>query len=234
MLFIKLAAAMLACLALSPATAKASCSDLSLVLAIDSSSSIDPAEFALQIAGYSAAFSHPAVQNALAQTGVVDVAAVFWADAEFGPQIMPWQRIRSRTDAQTFAARLLATPRRATGDTDLGAGLMTALDMLEQPNLCTLRKVINVSGDGQASPWAKRRHYISLDQARARAKALDVTVNGLAIIGANPSLGKYYQDRLITGPGAFVMTVSDFDSFGAAIIQKLKREISLPVSASLN
>lgn len=221
------------CTALPPTAAKATCADLALVLAIDSSSSIDPAEFSMQLTGYSAAFADPGVQHALAETGIVDVAAVFWADAAYGHQIVPWQRIQSPHSAEAFAAHLLASQRRISGDTDIGAGLMAAIDLLDHPNNCALRKIINVSGDGPASPITRRLLAIPLPKARARAQTLGITVNGLAIINANATLVDYYQTQLITGPGAFVMSVADFQNFSPAIIAKLQREISLPVSASL-
>lgn len=221
------------CIALAPAPSAATCSDLSLVLAIDSSGSIEPPEFALQIAGYAAAFNAPTVQRALARTGVVDVAAVFWADSDFGFQTIGWHRIRNAQDARMFGARLLATERRVVGDTDIGAGLMAALDMLEQPDRCTARKVVNVSGDGKATLTVKRLKRSPLAFARNRATTLGVTVNGLAISNTDPDLAAYYTAELITGADAFVIEISGFDSFGAAIIQKLEREIGLPMSASL-
>lgn len=221
------------CLSLIPSSSPATCSDLSLVLAIDSSSSIEPPEFALQITGYATAFSAPTVQHALEQAGTVDIAAVFWADSDFGFQTIGWHRIRTVQDALTFGAALQATDRRVVGDTDIGAGLMAALDMLDQPDRCTLRKVVNVSGDGKATQTIKRRAHSPLAIARARAASLGVTVNGLAISNTDLSLGAYYTHELITGPDAFVIEITGFDSFSTAIIQKLTREIGLPVSASL-
>ena len=212
----------------------ATCSDLSLVLAIDGSSSIDAAEFALQVAGYAAAFADPGVQKALSATGVTDVAVVFWADADFLPRVIPWTRIQGAGDAMALSQELLSTRRAVLGSTDIGAGLMTALDLLDRPDRCTARAVINVSGDGRASAGSRRRPLVSLSAAVERARHLGVTINGLAILNEEPDLEYYYQKYVITGPGAFVMAVSGFDTFGAAIIQKLEREIGPAMSASLD
>jgi hypothetical protein len=62
---------------------------------------------------------------------------------------------------------------------------------------------------------------------------MGVTVNALAITNAEADLDIYYETNLITGPGAFVMRATDFDAFGAAIVQKLEREIRPMLAASL-
>ncbi len=219
------------CLASSPAIAD--CPDLSLVLAIDSSGSIDPGEYALQTLGYAAAFRSQSVKRALASTGVVDVAVVYWADADFAFQTLPWVRITSPQNADALAAMILASPRLVSGDTDIGNGLARAFDMLANHSRCSIRSIVNVSGDGQESGSPKRRARALLAVVRGRADELGVIVNALAIENEDPGLAQYYRDNLIAGPGAFVMQVRDFTDFGAAIEQKLVREISLTVTSSL-
>jgi hypothetical protein len=210
------------------------CSDLSLVLAIDSSGSIDDGEYALQIAGYAAAFSDRSVQKAIAAAGVVDLAVVFWADSDFPFQIVPWHRIGAPVDAMRFAADILATRRLAIGDTDIGAGLGAALDLLDLPRRCTTRAVINVSGDGKASISPKRKAgSISLSRARAKAADLGVVINGLAILNQEPDLESYYREQLIVGEGAFVMHAVGFDDFARAIKKKILREVEATLTASL-
>jgi hypothetical protein len=41
-----------------------------------------------------------------------------------------------------------------------------------------------------------------------------------------PDLAAYYASNVITGPGAFVMNVSDYAGFATALRRKLIREIS--------
>jgi Protein of unknown function (DUF1194) len=219
------------CVASSPAIAD--CPDLSLVLAIDSSGSIDPGEYALQTLGYAAAFRSHGVKRALASAGVVDVAVVYWADADFTFQTLPWVRITSPQGADAVAAMLLAAPRLVSGDTDIGNGLALAIDMLTHHSRCSARSIVNVSGDGQESGSPKRKPRSPLALVRDRADELGVIVNALAIENEDPGLAQYYHDNLIAGPGAFVMQVRDFTDFGAAIEQKLVREISLTMTSSL-
>ena len=140
----------LAVLGTSPVAANSRCADLSLVLAVDSSSSIDDDEFRMQVMGYAAAFVSPDVLRALRDAGTVDVAAVFWADSAAPTKVIPWIRIGGEADAGRFADGLLLERRDAFGDTELGNGLMKALDLIDEPGRCSVRAVVNVSGDGRA------------------------------------------------------------------------------------
>jgi len=213
--------------------AEARCADLGLVLAIDSSSSLDEDEFQMQVLGYAAAFTNQKVLRAIRDAGTVDVAAVFWADSAFPPLITPWSRILSDADAAALGASFLTYQRSTFGDTDLGAGLMAALDLFDAPGQCSLRAVVNISGDGRASLGNRRAPHATVAHARGRADVMGVTVNGLAIVNAEPALAEYYRTQVITGPGAFVLEVRDFRAFGEAIVQKLEREIRPQLSAFL-
>ena len=224
--------------ALWPNLTVASCPDLSLVLAIDSSGSIRADEFNLQKLGYSSAFSSPQVQRALASAGIVDVAVVFWGDADFGFETIPWHRIESAEDADALAVEILLAERQGFGDTNIGNGLQASLNLLDLPNRCTRRAVINVSGDGKNSSFSGARQrsknpHVPLPAARAEAAQLGVTVNALAITNEEPALEEYFRENLIAGPDSFVMSVAGFDTFGIAIAQKLEREISGPLYALL-
>lgn len=219
----------------APIEARAHCADLTLVLAIDSSSSIDETEFELQKQGYALALRDPAVLSALAAAGVVDIAAVFWADAEFSSTVLNVMRIEGPADARRFSDRILSVRRETFGDTDLGTGLMQALDLIDTAGRCSARAVVNVSGDGRASGISSRKgaRPFPVGAARDRAEHEGVVVNGLAILNDEPGLAEYYREKVIVGPGSFVMTVADFHDFARAIAQKLDREIRPQVTASL-
>lgn len=210
----------------------ASCADLALVLAIDGSGSINARDFALQQSGYVAAFGDSQVQAALAAAGVVDVAVVLWGDDELAPQVLPWRRVAGPADAARLALDIARLPRRVTGDTGIGSGLMTALNLLEADAACAARRVINVSGDGKESHGPRQRQHVPLAAARGRAAEMGVTINGLAITVEAADLTEWYRDRVITGPGAFVMAAESFEAFGDALIRKLAREIALPSLAA--
>jgi hypothetical protein len=215
-----------------PLPAAADCADLALVLAVDSSGSIDAADYALQRQGYALAFADPTVQAALDAAGTVDVAIVLWGDSEMAPQVYPWQRITTPADASQVAATLLYAPRHVTGNTGIGRGVSAALDLLDGP--CAARKVINVSGDGVETLSPRARSTVPLAQVRERAGAMGVTINALAITRERSDLADWYSNHVITGSGSFVIAVADFDGFAQAIIRKLGREIAPPQLAVID
>jgi hypothetical protein len=204
------------------------CSDLALVLAIDASGSIDSAEFALQQKGYAMAFRAPRVQSALAAAGTVDIAVVIWGDTEMLPQVLPFQRMFGTVDAVDLSRRIGSLPRRVQGNTGIGRGISTAIDLLEAPGVCAARRLVNVSGDGREILSPRSRRQIPLAAVRHRAGDMGITINALAIETDEADLAEWYRLRLITGPGAFVMRVGGFDTFAEAIVEKLAREIRPP------
>ncbi|MBC2836512.1 DUF1194 domain-containing protein [Paragemmobacter straminiformis] len=222
---LRLAAALLALAALTPRSAAADCADVGLVLAIDASGSIDAVEFELQRQGYFAALTAQPVTLAFADAGTVEVAAVFWGDSSYKPQVVSWHRITSADDLTAFAKAMLELPREISGDTHIGTGIGAALAMFDLPGHCSYRRVIDLSGDGRASVEPRRASVISLPAARARAEHQGVTINALAITSEDEGLPDYYRDNLILGPDAFVLHVEGLETFGQAMTQKLMREL---------
>ena len=62
-----------------------------------------------------------------------------------------------------------------------------------------------------------------------------IVVNGLAVIdrtppppglGAMQPLDEYYRERVIGGPGAFLMVADGFESFEQAVRRKIIREVA--------
>ena len=103
--------------------------------------------------------------------------------------------------------------------------------LLLQSGVAPTRRIIDVSGDGV------NNNGRPVQQARDEAVAMGITINGLAIINDRPGPGgwrnfspepldQHYRDKVIGGPGAFLMVAEDFDSFAFAIRNKLMREIS--------
>jgi hypothetical protein len=213
--------------------AAARCSDLALVLAIDSSGSIDDREFALQQKGYADAFRNKRVLAALKGVGTVDVAVVLWGDSTMPVQVLPWQRLDRAAGAERIAQKIEDVPRHVTGNTAMGTGLWVALDLLDDPARCADRTVINVSGDGMESLGPRPGSVIPLGQSRARALASGVTINALVISNGNEILADWFRSEVITGPGSFVMQVNTFAHFAETITEKLVREINAPVFAAI-
>jgi hypothetical protein len=204
--------------------------DVALVLAVDVSRSIDEDEARLQREGYRAAVSDPKVVEAIrgGMLGSVAIAYTEWAGIEYQRLVIPWTRIATQRDADGWAAALQAAPRASLSWTSVSGAISHAQRVLgECPHEAT-RRVIDVSGDGvnNSGPPA--------EQARDRAVADGITINGLPILNDRPTFGRpppmpldvYYRESVMGGQGAFVIAAEDFESFGNAVRRKLIREIA--------
>lgn len=193
---------------------------LELVLAVDASSSVDEAEFALQMRGLAAAFREPAVIDALRVTGGAAVAVVQWSQAERQVLAVDWTLVHRGADALALAEAIGATPRLIEGGhTAAGSAIRFAARAFESNGFLGQRRVIDLSGDGRVNdgPFPAA--------IRDAAIAQGITINGLAILNEIPDLEDYYRAYLIGGAGAFVMTAVDYRDFARAIAAKLIREI---------
>ncbi len=211
----------------------AECADIALVLAVDGSGSIDDSEYALQRQGYAEAFRASKVLAALEGAGMVDLAVVFWGDSAMPVQVLPWQRLNQGKGAEQFARVIEGAPRQVAGATGIGKGLWAALDLLDDPERCAYRSLINVSGDGVESLGPRPDSVINLRDSRERARMEGVTINALSISDQDGVLTEWFRKAVITGPGAFVIQVSSFDDFADAIAEKIAREVGPPALAAL-
>ena len=225
MMFRIVAPCLVALMALRTEAAPTPCADAALVFAIDASGSITAGDFHLQTAGHFLALHHPDVLAAFSAVGTVDLAAVFWGDSAYPPRVVPWQRVDTAEDARQFARRLVATPRTISGDTDIGSGLTAALDLIAGSDRCARRVVIDLSGNGRATPLSRISRGIPVSIARARAEEMGVTVNALAITTEDAGLAEYYHRQVKTGFGAFVVEADSLDAYPEALARKLAREL---------
>jgi hypothetical protein len=160
--------------------------------------------------------------------GAIGLAYVEWAGVEYQRLVIPWTRIASRADAEDWAAALGRAPRQSLSWTSISGGIEFSRQVLAEAPWQAARRVIDVSGDGvnNSGPPA--------EEARDRAVAEGITINGLPILNdqrtfslrPSPPLHEYYRDSVVGGPGAFVIAVEEFESFGLAVRRKLVREIS--------
>lgn len=219
--------AQLMCWHARKAQADLACSDVALVLAVDASASVSNGEFLLQKRGIAAAFRDPSVLRAIEQAGRVSVSAVFWGGDKMPKTQSDWVTVDGALRADQFAHTLEMMPRQVTGDTGLGAGMATALAKVMSPDVCAVRRIINVSGDGEESSVARGKHRSSLPaQVRDLASMAHVEINALSISSDNPGLAQYYSRNVVTGPDAFVLNVHNYADFADAIRRKLIREVS--------
>ncbi len=201
---------------------------LELVLAVDTSASVDREEFDLQRQGFAEAFSHPdliALIEGIGSAGIA-VMMVEWSGKEQQQIVVDWSLLRDRASSELFAQRLLTQPRSLRGSTDIGSALEFSIAELSTNRFVGNRRVIDVSGDG-------RGNTNTSEMQRDIAVENGITINGLVIFNDDVGVGaieevdlvRHYANKVIGGNGAFLMTAKGFDDFRNAILRKLMREI---------
>jgi hypothetical protein len=215
-------AALLAIALAAAGPAEAACR-LALSLGLDVSSSVDAREYRLQTAGLAAALVAPEVQEAfLAAPGRPVMLHVFeWSGWQQQTDRMPWTAIEAPDDLARVAAHLAGQGRSYEQyPTAIGYALLFGGRALAERGDCE-RRTLDVSGDGTNNDG------IAPELARREQALAGVTINGL-VIGANvATLGRYYQQFVIQGPGAFVEAAADYAGFERAMRRKLLRELGV-------
>lgn len=206
------------------APARARVVALELVLGVDTSMSVEADEYALQMAGYAAAFRHPEVIQAIAASeGGIAVSLVQWADSYQQAVSIGWTWVGDRSSGAALADRIARIPRRFVGPgTALAGALAYCLGRFEGNGFEGRRRVVDLSGDGRDN----RGPRVTL--IRDVALTSGITVNGLAILNDEPFLDRYYERQVIAGADAFVVAAAGYHDFAAAIVKKLVREIAGP------
>jgi Protein of unknown function (DUF1194) len=233
-LVLTLAALLLAALSL-PAQAGERV-DLLLALTADVSRSMDDEEFQLQRSGYVEALSNPRVIEAIRSgpNGRIAVIFIEWSSFPSQKVVTDWTTISDAATARQFANTLVTAPRPFAGKTSISGAIDFAMAQFERASYEAhegLRRTIDVSGDGFNNSGREVSH------ARDDAVAQGVTINGLVVLkeppassvlqhARPPAVVDYYRDRVIGGPGAFVMVAEDIESFGRALTNKLIAEIA--------
>jgi len=197
--------------------------DLQLVLAVDSSGSINADEFRLQMEGLTAAFRNPAVLDAIRRgpIGAIAVTLIEWSSVDQQHQSIAWTMISDEETMALFADQLAMTPRVIPGgSTSVSDALNYCGRTFAKSGFASERRVIDVSGDGSNNSG------IPPDSVRDRLVEAGVVINGLAILNDEPNLKEYYAASVIGGPGAFVLVAENYESFSNAILNKLIQEIA--------
>lgn len=214
-----------------PSGARAETVDLTLVLAVDVSDSIDIEELQLQRRGYIDAFVRTDIVEAIkgGKHGRIAVAYFEWADSSEQTLLADWTVIKDLDSARAFSEKLRQAPVRKGHFTSISAALSYSLNLLRRSPHETERKVIDVSGDGRSNDGPP------LAGARAAALSWNVTINGLPIENERSldasnlvagQMAQYYKDEVIGGPDAFIVVAKSFADIERAISRKLLREIA--------
>lgn len=206
--------------------------DLELVLAVDTSNSMDREELALQRAGYVQALRDPAFVNAvlLGREGRIALTYFEWSGTIREGSLIPWQIIDGPDSAIIFAAKLAAEPLGDLpgGGTSISGAVTFGAGLFDSSGVHGERRVIDISGDG---PNNTGRPVVA---ARDTALSGGVIINGLPILirpsqmtaRAFGNLDLYYSDCVTGGPGSFVLPIHAASEFATAIRYKLILEVS--------
>jgi hypothetical protein len=226
------ALAALLCLMLpaAPTAAQEIDVDLELVLAVDVSRSMDQEEQALQKQGYLAALVHPEVIQAIRSgfLGRVAMTYVEWAGPGRQQIIARWTMVDGADSAAALADSIAAQPVTYLRGTSISSALTFTSQLFEGNGFRSPRQVIDVSGDGPNNMGDPV--LVARDAVLARG----VTINGLPIMLNADYFGGYsireldiyYEDCVIGGPGAFLVTVESLERFAEAVRRKLVLEIA--------
>jgi hypothetical protein len=195
---------------------------IELVLALDSSASVDGREFQLQNEGIALAFRHPEVLQAvenLKPFGAA-IAIIQWGGPGETQVVLPFTHIENARDAKAFGFRISLVRRWMRASvTSLATGITDSTTLLETNAFDGQRKVIDVSGDGPDNSGD------DLEGARKNALASGITINGLSIEAEEAGLHAYYRDHVIIGADSFAEPAQGFEDFARAIKEKLLREL---------
>jgi hypothetical protein len=214
--------------------------DVELVLMVDVSRSMGPAEIRIQRRGYAEALASDEVVDAILNSGIgaIGVTYIEWGSSIFQRAVLPWTIIDSRAAAEGAARRLeqdLAPSMKKLRDTpyhlrqtSISGAIQHGQRELGRNGYEGLRKVIDVSGDGPNNDGDP------VTLARDLAIAAGIVVNGLPLVtkaleAEDPEsrdLDVYFSECVIGGPGAFVLPVQGWNGLGAAVRRKLLLEMA--------
>lgn len=210
--------------------------DVELVLAVDASASMDADEQDVQRRGYAQAIQAFDVVRAvrMGPYGRIALTYVEWGEPGRERVVVPWMIVATAEDAQRFASMITSAGNSEAERTSISSGLLFAARQFLSSPARSLRRVIDVSGDGPNNVGPP------VDATRDRLVRQGIVINGLAIttkggegFGWKPWLPRdpeilaaYYRACVIGGAGAFVVSVDRAERFEAAIRQKLVLEIS--------
>lgn len=209
--------------------------DLELVIATDTSPSIDTAEARLQRQGIATAFRSPEIVRAIqaGSLGKIGVAYIDWSSAPFNRLVLDWHVIKDKASADELAANLMKVPLTYGNGTSISGAMQIAARMIETNRLEGTRRTIDISGDGP------NNRGIDVIDARDDIVARGITINGLPIITGEYGVGdwgkyyleidQYYLNCVIGGQGSFSLPSKGFQDFANAVRRKLVMEISADI-----
>jgi hypothetical protein len=203
--------------------------DVKLVIATDTSHSVDKEELQLQREGIADVFADPEVVRAIESgpLGRIAVAMLDWSGYRDDRLVLDWTIVSNRANATALGEKIRKIPPSLGERTSISSAITTSIDLLNNSDnrITGTRKVIDVSGDGPNNDG------YSLQRVHDTTANNGITVNGLPIMdeqaeGYFPDLDKYYDACVVAGKGSFLVVVKSYKDFGSAMRRKLVLEIS--------
>ncbi|TPL36034.1 DUF1194 domain-containing protein [Mesorhizobium sp. B2-4-6] len=205
--------------------------DAAIVLAVDTSASIDREQADLQRCGHVEALRSREVQSAIRRgaVGCIAIAYVEWSSVGQLRTVMPWKRICGRDDALEAAAFIsghgdTALGLHVRGRTSLSYAIEASSLMLDNFPGQADSKIVDISANGTNNDG------LSVAQARARVLEKGHVINAIAVSRTEPGvtddLWTYFHDNVIGGPGSFAIAPREPADYVKALKRKLLLEIS--------
>ena len=211
---------------------------IELVIAVDTSISIDGFEYGLLMKGIAKAFRTPEIINLIGRQNGVAVALFQWSSEVDEQYMIPWRLLQDPASVLSFALEVENAERDPNRVfTGIGGAIDFGVRLIAENAYEGRQMKIDISGDGRNNVGRP------LSMPRRAANALGIVINGLPILtqiveysGRIPirtnvdyyGLETYYRKKVIHGPGAFVEIANDYDDFARAFLRKLIRELSPP------
>lgn len=208
-------------------------------------------EYKLQKQGIIDALKDPEVHEYLQSCNPRGVGLTYmeWSgeyNAVEAKQIVGWEKIISKESLLKFADSLARESRAFSNQTDITLALAYAYDLLLDAPFDSYRKIISISGDGEAniqgSSAIDRKSNLfylmsqGLPTLREKIILEDITINALAIEDPRSeslhfeSVKDYFEKEVIGGPDSFVIPLMDIKDYKKVFKQKLMREMCAYVS----
>jgi hypothetical protein len=235
--------------------------DLALVLLVDVSGSINPAESELQFAGYAEAFGDPRIVSAMTKGPNKAIAVSVVAFTDVVHEYIPWTVLDGPQAAAGFSRRLLEIPYMSGSGTFVADGLEASINHLSRCPFDFAASTIDLSGDG----WDNQSLAVAPAVGLALLQGIFSAFTGGAVPPFNPAmlapgavrrledlrdyavsqgitinciaieqpeLQQYFAQYVSGGPGSFTAFAPSFQTFTDVISEKLFREITEGVKIS--
>lgn len=198
---------------------------IELVLAVDTSLSVDDIEYDLQMTGIAKAFRNPEIIALIQQQNGVAVTLFQWS-SEIDPRYaIPWHLLQGPGSVASFADKVERAARDPVhGFTGIGRAIGFGVSLIAGNEFDGQRLKIDISGDGRNNTGEPP--VVFWRAARDRG----IAINGLPILIDTYNLDTYFREKVIHGPGAFIEIATDYRDFAEAFLRKLRREIA-PVTS---